>query len=404
MRVLLLSTYSSSGTDTGGVVRLRAIRDALSSSGAITRVLVVVPPGTAPSRQGADEAVIAMTPGSLSAQDLSAVGYLDVLTGLRSVADPATVSAVLSAAVEFRPTAVVLEQPFLVGLAEQIQDRTNAKLIYSAANLEAVLKQQLKQLVPVHYRHEEDLIAETLAMEQRAVRGANLTISISSEMTPTLTAWGAKTVLVFGNGARERGQQSTVARQLANYVQTTDVTAFGFFGSAYWPNVEGLASVMDPSLAFLPPMAKLLMTGKLYEDVRKHPRFLRCQSLNESRMVGFGYLPADEYDALVGACDALVIPVFVGSGSPLKTADALASGRPVLLSEAMATGYADVLAECPDGVAIVRDARDFRTAWRDWAYLGRRGLAELTGQAASRARLLTWAHRLGGLGRAVEAA
>ncbi len=180
-------------------------------------------------------------------------------------------------------------------------------------------------------------------------------------------------------------------------------TFFGCFGSGYWPNVEGLAAVLAPSLAFLPPHARLVVTGRLGFNLKDHAAYRRGRLINDSRLVHFDHLPPMAYDALVASCDALLLPVFVGSGSPLKTADALASGRPVLMSQAMARGYEEIIAACGDGVMMAEDAPAFRRQWQDLVRMTRAELQGLVGAGDKRRKLLSWERRLEPFVTAIEA-
>lgn len=401
MQILILSTYPASARDSGGVLRLRALRDAFEAGGHKTHVLAVVTPGPAESRT-ADETILPVAEALFCEQDRLAVGYHDILTGLRCLDDRELLKRAEALAGEFRPDAIMIEQPFLVGLAQHLQAQSGALLIYSAANLEAELKRALIALVPQYYRHEEDLLSAVSEAERRAASSAELTIAIAPTLAGALESWGARSVRVFGNGTGVV-PASQDRHPLQAMLNDAPQICFGCFGSAYWPNLEGFASIMAPSLAFLPPSVKVLMTGRFHEEVRAHLGFRRGAALNDTRVIGYPHLSGPDFAALVAGCDALLLPVFVGSGSPLKTADALASGRPVLMSRLMAAGYEDIIAACPDGVRIVEDAAAFRAAWKEWADLGKAGLAALAGDGACRAALLRWSKRLDGLSEAVGA-
>lgn len=404
MRVLILSTYPASALDSGGVIRLRALNAALNAGGHQTHVLAIMTPGSqATASASPSETVLHLKRQHFSPDDWAALGYHDILTGLRCLDDRELVARAESLVGKFRPDVVMIEQPFLIGLAERLRSSQGQPLIYSAANLETDLKRDLVALVPQFYRHPDDLLAEVAAAERLAAARAVLTLAIAPGMVQALTDWGAKRVVVFGNGARNAAAPASApgAHPLQAMMAQSEFTCFGCFGSAYWPNREGIASVLWPSLAFLPPNARMIMTGRLHQEVRTHASYERGRAINDVRLLGFGHLSGGDFDHLVNGCDALLLPVFVGSGSALKSADALASGRPVLMSRAMAVGYEDIIATCPDGLQIVDDPTSFRSAWQDWAKLGKAGLAELAGNGRERARSLNWASRLNGLAQAV---
>ncbi len=119
----------------------------------------------------------------------------------------------------------------------------------------------------------------------------------------------------------------------------------------------------------------------------------RRHSINASRIVRRGFLDMTELVATMQASRAVLVPVFTGEGSNLKSADALACGRPVIMTERATRGYEDVLAEDDEGVTVVADAAEFRRAMA--AALVATRSNEVVG--SRRRKLLAWPHRLAAL-------
>jgi hypothetical protein len=139
---------------------------------------------------------------------------------------------------------------------------------------------------------------------------------------------------------------------------------FSFAGSSYWPNVEGFASIATPSLAFLPPTIKIDVAGTAGPELLKLPSILRHQSANASRIRVRGFLSMDEMVAMMHRSRSVLVPVFIGEGSNLKSADALASGARVIMTERATRGYEDVIGADGEGVTVVESATAFRAAMR----------------------------------------
>jgi glycosyltransferase involved in cell wall biosynthesis len=95
------------------------------------------------------------------------------------------------------------------------------------------------------------------------------------------------------------------------------------------------------------------------------------------------------------------VPVFVGEGSNLKSADALACGSPVIMTRRATRGYEEVIDADPTGVTVVDDARQFRHAMS--AALNGDKLDQLP-VGIARHRSLTWSARLQPLVSVVGAA
>jgi glycosyltransferase involved in cell wall biosynthesis len=140
---------------------------------------------------------------------------------------------------------------------------------------------------------------------------------------------------------------------------------FLFAGSSYWPNVEGFATIATPSLGFLPPTRRIHVVGSAGSALLEHPAMSRCLAINRSRLTVHGFLEMDELVAMMAAARCVIVPVFVGEGSNLKSADALASGAPVIMTRRATHGYEDLLESDSSGVTVVEAARDFRSAMLD---------------------------------------
>lgn len=395
MRILLLSTYPVSGVESGGVVRLKSIVEALNQAGHQTHVLAIVPPLSDTFRSSRAETVIPLVDGAFSDRDFAAIGYHDTLIGIYAATEKGGVLERASVVEKsFDPELIIVEQPFLIELAEALAARTDAPIVYSAANHEHALKKALIDLVPEPYDHPLPLLEDVQRLEDRAIRGSALVVAITSDMQAFLQDKGAKRVVVAGNGSRVANAAPGGSLSDSRFTADSDQLLFGCFGSSYWPNSEGLAAVTRPSLAFLPPNGRLVTTGRLGQALKDHPSYRRGRRINDSRLLHYDHLDGAAYEALVRSCDLLLLPVFVGGGSPLKTADALASGKPVLLTRKMTSGYDDILATNADGVTLVDDPAQFRERWLELARLGRSGLRNLQGRGGDRKHALTWRVRL----------
>jgi glycosyltransferase involved in cell wall biosynthesis len=174
---------------------------------------------------------------------------------------------------------------------------------------------------------------------------------------------------------------------------------FVMAGSSYWPNLEGFASIARPSLAFLPPTTRIHVAGSMSIEVLNWREINRKLSINAARIVRRGFLDMHELVATMQAARSVLVPVFSGEGSNLKSADALACGRPVIMTERATRGYEDVLAADSEGITVVADAAEFRKAMLAALHAPRS--SALVGE--SRRRMLSWSQRLSPLTAIVDA-
>ncbi|MEO6571199.1 MAG: glycosyltransferase, partial [Ilumatobacteraceae bacterium] len=176
-----------------------------------------------------------------------------------------------------------------------------------------------------------------------------------------------------------------------------DQVDFAFAGSSYWPNVEGFGRIATPSLAFLPPGTKIHVAGSVSDQLLSSRPIAQHHSANASRMVLRGFLPVADLVDMMHRSRAVIVPVFTGEGSNLKSADALACGAPVIMTRRATHGYEDIIADDRSGVTVVGDAREFRAAMASAV------ASERSGPVGARRRAdLGWTDRLAPLVRLVE--
>jgi glycosyltransferase involved in cell wall biosynthesis len=312
--------------------------------------------------------------GRRASDDQRLVGRLTAILGSRSV------------------DAIVLEQPFLVGVVERVAPALGAPVLYSCQNIEYRLRRDLQRFQPDPKRT-QGRSAEVRDLEQRAVDlSASITTICPHDQLQLEAEFGRPSTLV-PNG-------SEIAEwPLSERPMGSSETRFAFAGSSYWPNVEGFTEIAKPSLAFLPPTVRIDIAGSVGAEILRAPAILRHQSANASRMTMHGFVPMRRLVELMARADAVIVPVFIGEGSNLKTADALASGSPVIMTERALRGYEDVVDADPEGVTVVESATAFRRAMSDVVDGSRPDAAV----GVRRHDLLSWSQRLAPLVGVVDA-
>ena len=268
-------------------------------------------------------------------------------------------------------------------------------IVYSCQNIEYALRRDLERF-QFDWRRPLDRADQVRELERRAVSVATAVTSIcATDQDALRTEFGVESTLV-PNGTTVAGMPLPAAPPAG--LHAGEPVDFAFAGSSYWPNLEGFARFADPSLAFLPPTARVQVAGSVCGQLLAVPSIARHHSINASRIVLRGFLEMDDLVALMWAARAVLVPVFIGEGSNLKSADALASGRPVVMTRRATRGYEDVIDADREGVTVVDDADEFRqavlTAFRVPRPDGPVGRVRRT--------MLTWPRRLQPLVRVID--
>jgi Glycosyl transferases group 1/Glycosyltransferase Family 4 len=380
--IAIFSTYAPS-EGFGGPARTYHQRTVLESAGHdVTHVVVQGQPPTQSSRS-CDLVMFVERPFRAPIDHV----YNDIDLGVRAAQDRRVMQRI-SAHLEARQVdLIILEQPFLVQVVAPIAQSSGIPVIYSCQNIEYRLRQELErfQYVPDRPKNRSDQVRE---IEVAA-------IELSSRVTAICDTDQAKLREEFGCVSTIVPNGSTIVSErlrprAAHAGASESAVDFAFAGSSYWPNVEGFVQIATPSLAFLPPTTRIHVAGSISADLLSTPPIARRHSVNASRISLHGFLPMDELMELMGNARSVLVPIFVGEGSNLKSADALGSGAPVIMTRRATHGYEDVLELDSEGVTVVDSAEEFRHAMK--ATLGQ---PWPTGRVGERRRdQLSWATRL----------
>lgn len=384
--VAIFSTYPPS-EGFGGPARILQQRIVLEASGyAVTHVVIQSTPHSGIQRAGD---IVRFYKKSKRAWFDHV--YDDVDLGHRAHSDSDFLSTLLARLGSSDVSVIILEQPFLAELVASVARDIGAAVVYSCQNIEYRLRRDLERFQP-DWKRLPRRFDEVRHLEQLAIEiSAAVTAIARTDQQMLVDEFGCESTLV-PNGS------SLAALPLPDS-RLPDVD-FAFAGSSYWPNVEGFAQIAMPSLAFLPPKTRLHIAGSVSGALLDTRSIARRHSVNASRMVLHGFVEASELALLMASARAVMVPVFVGEGSNLKSADALACGAPVIMTERATRGYEDVIAHDSEGVTVVDSAADFRLAMATAIQRDR----PTTPVGLGRRSMLTWKSRLAPLPDVVRSA
>jgi hypothetical protein len=387
MQIAMFTTYAPS-EGFGGPARAYHQRRVLEAAGHnVTHVVIQATPDRGSLRSG-DMAELVERPYRASIDHI----YNDVDLAERASADVRLIGRITSRLNAIGVQAIILEQPFLVDVVEPIAAALAVPVLYSCQNIEYRLRMDLERFQPDPTRS-ADRSEQVRDLERRAVElSAEITTICPTDRDQLLAEFGRSSTLV------PNGSLIADLPLPGRSLEGRSGARFAFAGSAYWPNVEGFAEIAAPSLAFLPPTCRIDVAGTVGSEILRNRSILRHQSANASRMTVHGFVSMPRLVGLMVNANAVIVPVFVGEGSNLKSADALAAGSPVIMTTRAVRGYEDVVAADGHDVTVVDSAAAFREAMTE--AITPRGPAEPVG--LQRRELLSWTNRLQPLVDAVD--
>jgi glycosyltransferase involved in cell wall biosynthesis len=293
--------------------------------------------------------------------------------------------------------AVHVEQPWLWPVAEKLMSsagRRDAVLVYGAQNIEGELKRRILQ-------RDTSLAAEAAlaaidALEKRATRTADLVIAVTEDEKSVLQSWGAAHVELAANGiSRWQATEESLAKWREKLPKAPWLL---YVASSHPPNYAGFADLIGDSLACIPPDSRLVIAGGVAARFERILRESKWRALNSSRVQLLHTLDDADLSAVRSLAHGYFLPVSFGSGSNIKTAEALISGKYVVGTTVAFRGYEDFVG-LPE-VRVADRAQQVHSAVTEILSLPP---LDGTSNLAMRDRL-TWQHTLRGLPAAVDAA
>ncbi|MFA8393867.1 hypothetical protein ACEPUD_27545 [Burkholderia ubonensis] len=257
---------------------------------------------------------------------------------------PELKARIVSAVKAFSPDIVLIEQPFMWPLIEEmLRSRVigDALVVYSSHNNEYALKKSVYEGIFQGGDLELNL-ARVAEIECGIAQRADLSLAVTEGDVEYLKSMAPETdVLLYRNGhqgindapAKSRWQQKFKDYE-RNWV---------FVGSWHPPNIDGLHALIAGGINDLP-------SGRLKVWVfgNAGPGLMATYGLKESDLPNFsiqGLAETDEINSAIAAATGVVLPVWGGGGSNLKTAQALLSGKTVVGSKYSFRGFENYMSE-----------------------------------------------------------
>ena len=249
---------------------------------------------------------------------------------------------------------VQVEHPWCFDLAWQLKATPHcrdARIVYSSHNVESNLQAQVWRANNQWSNIAERLVDEIRELEISAARRADISWATSEHDAAFLRTAGAHRVVVVPNGVAPLAcidPEAVIPK--ARYLL--------FVGSSHVPNVVGLSNWLAAPLTDMPTGCALVLAGSVGAAIRRDPRF--AEDITQGRLVDAGVVSRSQLDQLIRHAHGLVLPVGIGGGTNLKTAEALVSGRPLIVTSASMRGFETFFSR--PRLTLALSPADFRAA------------------------------------------
>lgn len=360
-RCLVLSPYPTTRPQHGGQVRVDTIARALRRAKWEVVTCGIYSSDAFPVEERSPDDIV--LDASLSAPFRDDMLFFDFLVARAAASDAVVVGRVREIVERAAPDIVHIEHPWpWLLLREALPAGARPKLVYSSQNIEWRVRPPLFGL-GLRRRGAEAHVEAVKVLEAEAAQSADLVVSISDIEAAELQQLASGPV-VHAPAVSPLADLRALpaANQFAAVAAEAGTSAYAaLVASRYWPNLEGFFDVFPEGLGFLKPDWQIWIAGTLGSALASDVRYQDFLSINASRTRLVGYLPEPDKPAFFGAAACVLVPVRVGGGAKLKTADAIASGRPVIATPHALEGYGPIVHDAIGcGIYVADTPREFR--------------------------------------------
>jgi len=256
---------------------------------------------------------------------------------------------------EYQPDVLWLEQPYLWPLIEKIFYKSNNShkplLVYSSHNIEFEMKAQIyKKSMP-------DPIAAKVAnfvhdIEKKCIANASFALAVCELDADFIRKLNQDIEVQI----RKNGNEIPGVISDSKWEQIVNESDFNwvYVGSAHPPNIEGLTEFIT-QINSLPKRVdlKFWIIGSVGEA---HPIRSAVASAPSGVFQVLGRLDQQEIDTIIRKSCGIILPIYGGGGSNLKTAQALLSSKYIAASTFAFRGFEEYLNE--EGVHLSATAAE----------------------------------------------
>lgn len=231
----------------------------------------------------------------------------------------------------FKPDIIQLEHPWFIDFALKIKSKyfKNAKIIYSSHNNEYDLK---KKLVNSSL---SGALRSIRAIEIKALSKADHVISVSENNKRYNDNFSTSPSIIIQNGTNEiKFKREDIPKAFLKI----DKKYALFYASSYKPNVDGFFYYLTDYFGSIPPDKYLVIAGDVSYEILKDERFKKLQFIHNKTVI-LGRVNRNILNFLIKSSHSILLPLQIGEGTSLKTAEAIYSKKYIIATPVSMRGF-----------------------------------------------------------------
>jgi glycosyltransferase involved in cell wall biosynthesis len=249
----------------------------------------------------------------------------------------------------FQPDMIFIEQPWLWPVISKmfqtkILDRKKIKVIYSSQNIEFMLKRDILLRAYSKQEGKKDIINTIVndikSLEEDLLKNIDGVICVTQIDANWIKEIANNARIIVANNGISKTNVSSA--DLTVITQALQNRRFALFvGSAHPPNMHGFWDMFGPSLANFPPDTLIIAVGgcSLYLYDYAPEESAAYLLVNQKILKCLGPVNEETLSALIFKASCIILPITVGGGSNLKTAEAIAACKPVVATSIACRGF-----------------------------------------------------------------
>ncbi len=364
MRICQLTTYPIKKPVHGGQQRVSQIAKTLQNNGHSVLTLSVCE-NTHDTYDEKTDFIIAQK----SLTKYSSIPSLanDYATALFCQEDPKVRTFLKKQLTQFRPDYIFIEQawlwPIIKSLKTELPFLKKVKIVYSSHNIESKLKQALlNSLVSLNIDNvaRSKIIKEITILENDLAYHADFIICCTEQDALYFKTLTQNDIIVCPNGTQHPSIDNNIVKDLSQILNGRKFIIFS--GSNYAPNAMGFWEMLGSNLGWLAPNEIIIVIGRIGDALLTYlpKEFVSNTLLNSKKLYFSGYVNEETLHAFYHLCSAIVIPITVGGGSNLKTAQAIVTGKPIIATSTAFRGFENF--KGLKNIKITDDPKEFQHA------------------------------------------
>ena len=237
-----------------------------------------------------------------------------------------------------RCTVLIVDNCYLAIIAIEAKKlNPELKIIYISHNLESNIKKTIGEIQKWPLRALHNYVLHTFEIENLIINLANITICCSEDDKKEIIRRGSNACIVIPNGAFIRRNSKYRLPEIQELLGCQKFVLF--VASGHPPNVDGFLNGIGLDFGFLKDKSRIVIVGssgryisELVKDTKYQETFLNKASV-------LGFINDDLLSALYGFASAIVLPIFKGGGTNIKTAEAFLNSNLILATEFSLRGF-----------------------------------------------------------------